>query len=77
MLPVVIESMTITEQQYDYLLNPVEAQVSLGLAVVPPGQCSDDVIGKGALEYTNTAKEAQAVLNLANTASLATDLIPI
>lgn len=76
-VPVVIESMTITEQQYDYLLNPVEAQVSLGLAVVPPGQCSDDVIGKGALEYTNTAKEAQAVLNLANTASLATDLIPI
>lgn len=76
-VPVVIESMTITEQQYDYLLNPVEAQVSLGLAIVPPGQCSDDVIGKGALEYTNTAKEAQAMLNLANTASLAADLIPI
>lgn len=76
-VPVVIESMTITEQQYDYLLNPVEAQVSLGLAVVPPGQCSDDVVGKGALEYTNTAKEAQAMLNLATTASLATDLIPI
>jgi hypothetical protein len=76
-VPVIIESMTITEQQYDYLLNPVEAQVSIGLAVVPPSECSDDVVGKGALEYTNVAKEAQAMLNLANAIQLATDLIPI
>lgn len=76
-VPVIIESMVVTEQQYDFLLNPVEAQVSIGLAVVPPGQCSDDVIGKGALEYTNVAKEAQAILNLANTIQLAADLIPI
>src|SRR6185503_6236704 len=41
-VPVVIESMTITEQQYDFRLNPVEAQVSIGLAVTPPSQCSDD-----------------------------------
>lgn len=76
-VPVVIESMTITEQQYDFRLNPVEAQVSIGLAVVPPSQCSDDVIGKGALEFTNIAKEAQAMLNLANTVQLAVDLIPL
>ena len=76
-LPVVIESMTITEQQYDFLLNPVEAQVSIGLAVVPPSQCSDDVVGKGALEYSNLAKDAQAILNLANTVELAADLIPL
>ena len=69
--------MVITEQQYDFLLNPVEAQVSIGLAVVPPAQCSDDVVGKGALEYTKIAKEAQAMLNLANTIKLAADLIPI
>jgi hypothetical protein len=76
-VPVIIESMSITEQQYDFHLNPVEAQVSIGLAVVPPSQCSDDVIGKGALEFTNMAKEAQAMLNLANTVRLAADLIPI
>jgi hypothetical protein len=76
LLPVVIESMTITEQQYDFLLNPIEAQVSIGLAVVPPAQCSEDVIGKGALEYSNLAKDAQAILNLANTVELAADLIP-
>src|SRR5260370_15462004 len=76
-VPVVIESMVITEQQYDFMLNPIEAQVSIGLAVVPPSQCSDDVVGKGALAFTNIAKEAQAMLNLANTAQLAADLIPL
>ncbi len=76
-VPVIIESMVVTEEQYDFLLNPIEAQVSIGLAVVPPSQCSDDVIGKGALEYTNVAKDAQALLNLANTLQLAADLIPL
>jgi hypothetical protein len=76
LLPVTIESMTITEQQYDWLLNPIEAQVTLGLAVVPPSQCSDDSVGKGALEYSNIAKDAQAIVNLGNTIQLATDLIP-
>ena len=75
-LPVVIESMTITEQQYDSLLNPVQAEVSIGMAVNAIDKCSDDVIAKGALDYTNVAKEAQAILNLANTVELVVDLIP-
>jgi hypothetical protein len=76
LLPVTIDSMSITEQQYDWKLNPVEAQVTLGLSVTPPGPCSDDVVGKGALEYSNVAKDAQAILNLGNTIELAADLIP-
>lgn len=75
-LPVVIESMTITELQYDFLLNPIQAEVNIGLAVNPIDNCSDDVIGKGALEYTNLAKEAQAIANLANTIDQIIDLIP-
>jgi hypothetical protein len=75
-LPVVIESMTITEQQYDSLLNPIQADVSIGMAVNPIDKCSEDVIARGALTYTNTAKEAQAILNLANTVELVVDLIP-
>lgn len=74
-LPVVIDSMSITEQQYDSLLNPVRAEVSIGMSVNPIGKCSNDVIGKGALDYTNLAKEAQAISNLANTAELAVDLV--
>jgi hypothetical protein len=75
-LPVVIESMSITELQYDFLLNPIQADVSIGLAVNPIDNCSDDVVGKGALEYSNLAKEAQAILNLANTIEQIAELIP-
>ncbi len=75
-LPVVIESMTITELQYDALLNPVQAEVSIGMAVNQITKCTDDAIGQGALAYSTTAKEAQAVLNLANTAQLAADIVP-
>ncbi|MGH7647032.1 MAG: hypothetical protein ACREND_02865, partial [Gemmatimonadaceae bacterium] len=75
-LPVLIESMTITEQQYDALLNPVEAEVSIGLAVIDPCRCSDDTIAKGAATYTRAAQEAMAIANLANVGSSTRDLIP-
>jgi hypothetical protein len=75
-LPVTIDSMSITEQQYDFLLNPVRAEVSLGLSVNSTNICSTDKVAKGAMEYSNLAKEAQAILNLANTVELAAELIP-
>lgn len=75
-LPVTISSMSITEQQYDFLLNPVRAEVNLGLAVNSIRNCTDDNVAKGAFEYSSLAKEAQAILNLANTVELAAELIP-
>jgi len=75
-LPVVIESMSITEQQYDFVLNPIQAEVSISMAVNAIDKCSDDSIGKGALWYSNLAKETQAIANLANTAEQAVELIP-
>jgi hypothetical protein len=72
-LPVLLESMSITEQQYDSSLNPIQAEVALGLAVASN---PDDKVGKGALKYSNIAKEAQAIVNLANTVELSIDLIP-
>jgi len=79
-LPVLIESISITEQQYDSFLNPIQAEVALTLAVTFN---PDDQVGKGALQYSNVAKEAQAIVylantaivHLANTAELAMDLI--
>ena len=76
-LPVVIESMSITEQQYDFLLNPVRAEVSIGLAVNEIDVCSDDIVAKGALKYSSAAKEAQAIANLANTIDQVIELIPL
>ena len=72
-LPVLLESMSITEQQYDSSLNPIQAEVALGLAVASN---PDDKVGKGALKYSTIAKEAQAIVNLANTVELSIDLIP-
>ena len=76
LLPVVIDSMNIVELQYDFLLNPTQADVDISLSVDPIDPCSDDVLGKGALAYSNLAKEAQAIANLANTAGQVVELIP-
>ncbi|HEX6623148.1 MAG TPA: hypothetical protein VF064_05510 [Pyrinomonadaceae bacterium] len=76
LLPVVIESMNIVELQYDFLLNPTQADVNISLNVDPIDPCSDDLLGKGALAYSNLAKEAQAIANLANTAGQVVELIP-
>ena len=76
-VPVTIDSMTISELEYDALLNPIRAEVDLQLTVIAVDQCSDDILAKGALEYTTIAKEAQAIANLANTADQIVDLIPI
>jgi hypothetical protein len=76
-LPVTIDAMTIAELEYDALLNPLRAEVDLTLSVIDVDDCSDDVLAKGALEYTTIAKEAQAIANLANTAEQIVDLIPL
>jgi len=76
-LPVTIDSLTISELEYDALLNPLRAEVDLTLTVIAVDDCSDDVLAKGALEYTTMAKEAQAIANLANTAEQIVELIPI
>jgi hypothetical protein len=76
-LPVTIDSMSISELEYDAVLNPTRAEVDITLSVITVDDCSDDLLAKGALEYSSIAKEAQAVANLANTAGQVVDLIPI
>lgn len=71
-VPVIIESMTINELQYDDQLNPVEASVTIGLAVLTPCNCCDDKIGQGALNYTQMMQDTLATVNLANSAVAAT-----
>lgn len=76
-LPVTIDSMSISELEYDAILNPLRAEVDLSLSVIAADDCSDDVLAKGALGYSTIAKEAQAIANLANTAEQVVDLIPL
>jgi hypothetical protein len=74
-LPVTVKSMTITEQQFDFLLNPVQAEVEIGLEVAS-AQPDKDVVATGALAYSKMIKDTQATLNLAKAAELAVDIIP-
>jgi hypothetical protein len=75
-LPVQIKSMSITEQKFDMLLNPVQAQVEIELAVAQLGSNTSDKVGYGALQYTQVVKDAQVALNLVKAVELAVDIIP-
>lgn len=63
-LPVAIRSISVTEKEYDHTLSPTLADVELSLTV-SNAPASDDLIGLGALTYTRTVKEAQALAQMA------------
>lgn len=75
-LPVRIRSLSINEQKYDPLLNPVQAEVRIGLEIPNSVPKEDDIVGNGALVYTATVKDAQAAANLVKAVELAIDVIP-
>lgn len=69
-LPVSITSLSITETQFDTLLNPVRAEASVNLQVLTPSQLSDSAFARGAYRYTQGVKEVMAALNLVNAAEI-------
>ena len=75
-LPVRVTSMSINEKQYDMLLNPIEAEVQIGLSVVSTPAPSD-AVAIGAWGYSQMIKDTQAALNLAKVVEFAVDLIPL
>ena len=68
--------MSINEKQYDMLLNPIEAEVQIGLSVVSTPAPSD-AVAIGAWGYSQMIKDTQAALNLAKVVEFAVDLIPL
>jgi hypothetical protein len=70
-LPVTINNLSITETEYDPLLNPVRAEVSVSLQVLTPSQLAKDAaFARGAYKYSQGVKEVMAALNLANAAEI-------
>lgn len=70
-LPVTVNSLGITETQYDQLLNPIRAEVSVNLSVLTKNQVDHaSALASGAYKYTQGVKEVMAALNLANTAAM-------
>ena len=64
-LPVAITSLSVTETEYDTLLNPIRADVAVNLQVLQPAQLAGDKLGTAAYNYSFGVKQVQAALNLA------------
>ncbi len=75
-LPVEIKMFSVNETLFDRGLQPIRADVTVGLEVVTFPPDSTDLIGQGAVEYMKTIKDVQAVLNLGQTIAEATDIVP-
>lgn len=70
-LPVTINSLSIIETQYDPLLNPVRAEVTVNVQVMTPSRLAKDAeFARGAYKYSQGVKEVMAALNLANAAQM-------
>lgn len=74
-LPVTIDSLSIVEKQYDALLNPTLAEVTITMTAIMPDPCSDDRIAKGAYLVSQIARDALALLNQSDNALQVLDLI--
>jgi hypothetical protein len=74
-LPVRIKSMSINEQKFDAFLNPVQAEVQIGLEVMSFARTSSDKIGQGALTYSKGVKDVQAIANLAKAVETAVEIV--
>ncbi len=69
--PVTVNSLSVTELQYDQLLNPIRADINVGLQVLTPSQIDkDSSLANGAYQYSLGVKQVMAALNLANAAQL-------
>jgi hypothetical protein len=68
--PVTVNSLSVSETEYDQLLNPIRAEVSVSLQVLTPFNLEGQALAEGAYKYSQGVKEVMAALNLANSAAM-------
>jgi hypothetical protein len=68
--PVTVNSLSITETEYNTLLVPIRAEINVDLQVLAPSQVPDSILAQGAYYYSIGVKQMMAALNLANAAQL-------
>lgn len=74
-LPVTIESISIKEQQFDANLNPVQAEVTIYLAVYTDEIAITDKIAVGAKIYTDMMEQTKAAETLAQPGQKVSEII--
>jgi len=75
-IPVNVTSVSVTEKEFDPLLNPIRAEVTIGMRVISKDDLDRDSFAYGAYVWTQANREVNAALNIANTVSLAAGMLP-
>jgi len=75
-VPVLIESLSITEEAFDPMLNPIRARVELGMKVLTELHFREGTLGYIASTTTVARKEILGMLNLANSSEQIIGLLP-
>jgi hypothetical protein len=69
--PVTVNNLSVTETEYNTLLTPVRAEITVSLQVLTPAQIDPQAtLARGAYQYSIGVKQVMAALNLANAAAL-------
>ena len=76
-LPVRINSFSITEEAFDQQLNPIQAKVELGLKVLSYMELREESIGYGAYVATQAQKEVMARMNIVNNIEQIAGMLPV
>ena len=75
-VPVKLTNFTITEQAFDQALNPIRAEVELGMRVLTYLELQETSLGYNAYLATQLQKEALARLNLVSSAEQILGMMP-
>lgn len=75
-IPVNITSVSVVEQDFDPLLNPIRAEVTVSMKVISKDNLDPDSFAYGAYVWTQGNREVNAALNIANTVSQAVGMLP-
>lgn len=75
-VPVRLTSFSVTEKAFDQKLNPIQAEVELGMKVLTYQDLDPDSLGYGAYLVHQVQKEALARLNLFNSAEQILGMLP-
>jgi hypothetical protein len=75
-VPVRLTRFSVTEQAFDQALNPIQAEVQLGMRVLTYMELKETWLGYNAYLATQTQKEVLARLNLVGSAEQAIGMLP-
>ena len=76
-LPVRLTSFSVTEKDFDQQLNPIRAEVQLGMKVMSYVDLEVNSLGYGAYVATQIQKEVMARLNMVNNIEQIAGMLPV